>query len=151
MNVSGFRSSRRRKSISASARSPSNLRAKVAPEPPLARRSTASKPMLCRVPSYLLPGLPRPTTSFLMADGPILASSRRLLLLLLVLVLGLPPDHFRLDRGRALGRVGRGARGGHVGDRQLGVDVGRHALGQLQVADVDGLVQVQVADVDPDR
>ena len=36
-------------------------------DPPCARRSTSSKPMLCRVPWYLVPGLPRPTTSF--TDG----------------------------------------------------------------------------------
>ena len=28
-----------------------------------------SKPMLCRVPWYLLPGLPRPTTSFIVANA----------------------------------------------------------------------------------
>ena len=33
-----------------------------------ARPSTTAKPTLCRVPSYLLPGLPRPTTTF-MAHG----------------------------------------------------------------------------------
>src|SRR3954452_3657357 len=121
MNVSGFSSNTRRKSISASATRPSNLRENRAPEPPAARRSTASKPMLCRVPSYLLPGLPRPTTSFLMADGPVPSSwrPRRLLLLLLVLILGLAPDDFRLGRGRAFGGLRRGARGGHVGDGQL--------------------------------
>src|SRR5947208_6048673 len=119
MNVWGFRSRTRWNSMAASASRPSNLREKAAPAPPAARRSTASKPMLCRVPSYLLPGLPRPTTSFLMADGPVPSSwrLRRLLLLLLVLILilGLAPDDFRLGRRRAFARVGRGARGGHVG------------------------------------
>src|SRR5438270_1072276 len=69
MNVSGLRSEIRRKSISVSAIRPSNLRLNLAPAPPSARRSTTSKPMLCRVPSYLLPGLPRPTTSFIMAPN----------------------------------------------------------------------------------
>ena len=63
MKVSGLRSRTRRKSISASAICPSNFRENLAPEPPAASRLTASKPMLCRVPSYLLPGLPSPTTS----------------------------------------------------------------------------------------
>ena len=48
---------------------PSNFRANAAPVPPRASRSTSSKPMLWRVPWYLLPGLPRPTTSFIVAKA----------------------------------------------------------------------------------
>src|SRR5690349_2501506 len=103
MNVVGFRSRTRRKSISASASRPSNLREKSVAEGLRARRSTSSKPILWRVPSYLLPGLPRPTTSFLMTGlGPRPGS----LLLLLVLL----ADQLRLGR-RTLGPLGRG-RGG---------------------------------------
>src|SRR4051794_39651181 len=114
MNVSGFRSRTRRKSISVSATSPSNFRANLAPKPPAARRSTTSKPMLCRVPSYLLPGLPRPTTSFSMevvgSRSSVSAWDSGSTLLLLVFALGL--DDLGLRGGLGLGRRGGLDRGG---------------------------------------
>src|SRR6478752_4415872 len=119
MNVSGLRSRTRRKSISHSATRPSNLRVNFAPEPPAASRSMTSKPMLCRVPSYLLPGLPRPTTSFLMGRAAAAAGPGSLLLL----VLGLAADHLGLaraadDRARLLGLAGAG---GDLDQEQVGV------------------------------
>src|SRR5579883_3630975 len=65
MNVWGFRSKTRRKSISVSASRPSNLWENAAEAAPWARRSISSKPTLWRVPWYLLPGLPRPTTNLI--------------------------------------------------------------------------------------
>src|SRR5262245_23767794 len=106
MNVWGFSKRIRWKAISASASSPSNFAAKFAPAPLWASRSTTAKPTLWRVPSYLEPGLPRPTTSFLMAAGccrPGGPGSLLLLVLVLALVLRLAADDFRLG-GRRLGR-----------------------------------------------
>src|SRR3954451_18094092 len=125
MNVSGFSSRTRRKSISVSATSPSNFRVNLAPEPPAARRSITSKPMLCRVPSYLLPGLPRPTTSFLMAAAPAPRSPGSLFLLF-----GARPDQLGLGGGSPLGRrrLRRGGPRHDVHHQQLGIGGHGHPL-----------------------
>src|SRR4051812_33157532 len=146
MNVAGFKSRTRWKSMSASASRPSNFRENAAPEPPRARRSITSKPMLCRVPSYLLPGLPRPTTSFLMATAPAPWRPGSLFLLF-----GACPDQLGLGGGGHLGRgrLGRSGPPHDVRDQQLGVGGHGPPLRPPQVADVDGFVDVEPADLGP--
>src|SRR5690349_11450255 len=83
-------------------------------------RSTTSKPTLCRVPTYLRPGLPKPTTSFIQGPvsfshcsrGPTPARSQALLLLLFgwffLSLLGLALlDDFRFRRRRTRRRRSR--------------------------------------------
>ena len=149
----------------------SNLLAKVACEPPCARRSTSSKPILCRVPWYLLPGLPRPTTSLIVAKTtapgslPIPWSQPRPATRTTL------RDHVRNDQSSfsfslrsglmTSGCVGDspsaavglflGPANNHVHQQHVGIGVDRHVRRQDQITDVNALIDLEIADVDLDR
>src|SRR5262245_18219654 len=145
------------RSTVSSPRRPSPIRARSAarstaiPQRP-ASRSTTAKPALCRLPSYRVPGLPRPTTIRTRSAFPGLRGWSL--------------------RGRSLRRRGRGSLGGgsplrrglgHLhglrlhgrrdhrddGPRRVADDL--DALGEPDVGQVDGLVDAERADVDLDE
>src|SRR5689334_824194 len=114
-----------------------------------------AKPTLCRVPSYRLPGLPRPTTTFIVVRSPqsaaktntsLLRTADCLLLLFAFLLGGLATDDFRLGLLGAWRRGGfrLGLRSCHVDDDSVRIgqclDVGR----QVQVTHVDGAAELQL-------
>src|SRR3954447_11848299 len=121
--------SRRTRSVPScpSAASPRKRERQAAKRCASAIRSAATKPMLCRWRAWPPPGLPNPTQSC--NATPSRGSG----------ALG------RLGPGR--GRLGLARRRHHRGDREVAVGDGRpHALGQLDLADVQRVADVEAGE-----